>query len=343
MKQIIQNDRVYILAEIAQSYEGNVETLIDISKGACGAGADGIMFQVVLADELAVKNYTHYRLFQSLEMPDETWARVIKTIHADGKMAVGEVFGKKSAELMVKNGIDALKIHASDLSNLPLLDSVGEMGKAILLSIGGAYHEEIEQAIAVLTNSGTNKEIILMHGYQACPTAIDETHLGKMRYIEQKYDLPIGYSDHVAGCIDNDHTKMNENSYYMPLVALGAGAKLIEKHIIIDRSKAWEDYESAISVDEFGRFVQLIRTYEKCMGKKDLLLNTSENNYRKAAKKHIVAAEKILKGNVITEAMITYKRIENKDNGICNLHDVIGKTVKTDLNIDDPVTDSLLI
>ena len=343
MKKIIENDRVYILAEIAQSYEGNMETLVDISKGACGAGADGIMFQVVLADELAVKNYVHYGLFKSLEMTDETWESAIKAIHSEGKMAVGEIFGKKSAEMMVRNDIDALKIHASDLSNLPLLKIVGKMDKPILLSIGGAYPEEIDQAIMVLTNSGTINEIILMHGYQACPTAIDETHLGKMRYLEEKYDLPIGYSDHVAGCVDNDHTKMNENSYYMPLVALGAGAQLIEKHIIMDRSKVWEDYESAISVYEFVRFVQLIRTYEKCMGRRDLLLNTSENNYRKAAKKHIVAAENILKGNIITEAMITYKRIENKQYGIYSLDDVIGKTAKTDLNIDDPVTAGLLI
>jgi sialic acid synthase SpsE len=341
MKKILKEKSVFILAEVAQSYEGSIETLMEISKKACGAGVDGVMFQVVFADELAVKGYAHYSLFKSLEMPRSDWAKVIEVIHERKKLALGEVFGKRSVDLMLDLSVDALKIHASDLSNIPLLKYIGNTKLPILLSIGGGYEAEIEEAVKVLQENGT-EELILLHGYQACPTKIEDTHLEKIRYAEDIYKLPVGYSDHIAGSVDGDFRNINELAYYLPLVALGEGAKLIEKHIMLDRSKAWEDYESALSADEFDHFVKLIRTFEGCMGERNLMLNATEEIYRKGAKKCLVASEKITKGTTLTEDKVVFKRIQNPGEGIINISEVLGKIVLSDLKCDDPILKTIL-
>ncbi len=341
MKNLIHNDKIFLLAEIAQSYEGNVDTLLEISEKACEAGVDGVMFQVVYADELVVPNYSLYDFFQSLKLPEENWKQVINTIHNNGKLAVGEVFGKYSADLMHDLGIDCLKIHAADLSNLPLLRHIGSFDLPVLLSIGGAFDKEISAAIKALKETG-NPEIVLLHGYQKCPTSIPDTNFFKMKELEDQFGLSVGYSDHIAGCNDNDIKSINELSYYFPLIALGAGARLIEKHIILDRTKAWEDYESALTVEEFQRFINLIRIAEASLGTKSLALNEAEHSYRIPAKKYIVANQDIPKNTMLSENLIAFKRIQNPDEGLPNIEDIIGKKVQQDLKVNDTINNNIL-
>jgi len=334
---IIRKDRIFILAEVAQSYEGIIETLLEISSRACQSGVDGVMFQVVFADELAVEDYVHYDLFKSLEMPKKNWKQVIDIIHGQNKLALGEVFGKRSAELMLELGADAFKIHASDLSNIPFLKEIGKSNKPILLSVGGALMEEIEEAVKILKKNGV-PELVLLHGYQLCPTEISDTRFSKMKLIIDTFQLPIGYSDHIAGCVDSKVSCPNELAYYLPLIAVGAGAQLIEKHIILDRSKAWEDYESALSCDEFQKFVNLIRAFEQCQGLPNFELCQSEKMYRKNTKKCIVASKIIPDGTILTEDCITFKRIEKPEEGITNINSVIGRKTAEKIQIDDPIT-----
>ncbi|RJR40141.1 MAG: hypothetical protein C4576_20345 [Desulfobacteraceae bacterium] len=341
MKALLKEDSVFILAEVAQSYEGSIETLNETSRRACSAGVDGVMFQVVFADELAVKDYSYYGLFKSLEMPRNHWEKVLSVIHQSGKLSLGEVFGKRSVDLMFDLGADALKIHASDLSNIPLLEYVGGTGLPILLSVGGAFESEIYEAVTSLRKGGA-MELILLHGYQACPTEIQDTHLGKLKSLKDTFRLPVGYSDHIAGCVNGDFRKVNELAFYLPLVALGEGAQLIEKHIMLDRSKAWEDHESALSADEFERFVTLLRTFECSRGKYDLNLNPTEETYRNGARKCIVAAEHIARNSILTAGQVAFKRIKNPEEGITSLQQVVGKHVLSDLAPDDPITRSIL-
>ena len=339
MKKIINKENVFILAEVAQSYEGNIDVLVDTSEKTCQAGADGIMFQVVFADELAVKDYVHYNLFKSLEMPQKNWQRVIQSIQHKKKLAFGEVFGKRSVDMMMNLGIDALKIHASDLSNLPFLKYVGTLKVPVLLSVGGGYDAEIKTAIRVLEDGGV-EELILMHGYQACPTDIRDTHLAKMQALQNIYGLPVGYSDHIAGCHDGNVKHLNELALYLPLVAIGAGAKVIEKHIMRDRAKAWEDHESALIPEEFSTFVKLIRALESSLGEKNTKFYAPETAYRQNAKKYLVAAHKIQKGTKLKEGMVAFKRIANPSTGLTNLEEAVGKIAAWDLDTDDPIQSS---
>ena len=340
MTKIINNEHVFILAEVAQSYEGDIDILVQIAQKACLAGVDGVMFQVVFADELTVPEHACYNLFQSLEMPNESWKKVIDVIHAEDKLAIGEIFGNKSLDMMVRLEIDGLKIHAADISNHALLYRIGQTKLPALLAVGGAYKSEIQSAIKALKDGGS-QEIVLLYGYQLCPTQVEDSHLNKISPLEKEFNLPVGFSDHLAGCIDNKIDNVNEMAFYFPLIAIGAGAKLIEKHIILDRTKAWEDYESAITAKEFIKFVELVRTYEKSLGTKDITINNAEGIYRTGAIKYVVASRNIAVNTILSEKDVIYKRVTNPEEGIPHMSDILGKIVNQDVNENQTITKNL--
>ena len=341
MDSIIREGRVFILAEIAQAYEGSKEVLVDICDRACRAGVDGVMFQVVAADEIATPGYTHYALFKGLEMAENAWRAAIDTIHQHGKKAVGEVFGPATASLMQALQIDMIKIHASDMNNRSLLSHIAGFRIPVLLSVGGARESEIETAVRLLTEGGS-PEVVLMHGYQSCPTAIADSHLFKIKALKRRFGLPVGYSDHIAGCVQDDFQQANQLANYLPLIAIGAGAQLVEKHIILDRSKAWEDYESALDASEFMPFVTLIRQLETAAGKDDLHCNAAEEAYRTAARKCLVAARELKAGTVLAERDIALKRIADPETGMVEINTMLGRELKVDLEKDATINQTVV-
>ena len=338
-KLLFDNEKIFILAEIAQSYEGEINVLLDIIDGLSVAKTNGIMFQVVYADELVVPDNDYYDLFAKLEMENNDWKKVIEKIQAQKIFAVAEIFGKKSFNTMMEYGIDAVKIHASDLTNEPFLKYIGNYNIPVLLAVGGGKENEIKKAISLLNKK--NKEIVLMHGYQKGPTPISDTHFFKIPSLMEKFSLPVGYSDHIAGFKNSDYSIVNDIAIHFPLISIGAGARLIEKHVILDRSKKWEDYESALTTAEFIDFVKLVRETQNSMGSKSISCNETEENYRVAIKS-IVAKKEIESGVILTEDHIVFKRVNQNINSIKNINDVIGYKTKKSIKINDPITNEKL-
>jgi len=342
MNTFIHESKIAIVAEMAQSYEGSLEVAEKIATGVCKAGVDAVMFQVVYADELAVTDNNRYDLFRSLELSADSWKLIIDIVHDAGGLAFGEIFGKHSTDVVLEGDIDGIKIHAADISNLPLLRYVGKTNLPILLSIGGSSEDEIRTAIKILRDSG-NGEVILMHGYQLCPTSLEDTHLLKISALSATFGLSVGYSDHIAGCVDGDIRRINPLALTIPLLAIGAGAKVIEKHVILHRKRKWEDHESALTPEEFIDFVALIRNCEKALGEKNITLNNAELAYRVSARKYIVAAYELKAGTTLTEEHIVFKRIEKPEEGIVSSLDVIGKKLCHPLRYNDVIKSDNLI
>lgn len=341
-KKLIEKDKITVVAEIAQSYEGNIDVLLETCKRLCLAGVEWIMFQAIYADELAVPSNRNYKLFQKLELSEENWKFVIGEIHKDGGRAIGEVFGEKSINVLLNAGIDALKIHTADLSNLPLLRYVGGLKKSIMLGVGGSFENEIETAIAALRKTGS-PEIVLMHGYQLCPTSIADSNLLKIDCLSQRYNLPVGYSDHIAGSSEGDVSKPNPLANILPVVAMGVGAKLVEKHAMLDRSKAWEDYESALTPEEFREFIEILNEMYTALGNNKLDCNEAERIYRGTAKKSLVASRDISEGTRLGENDLWFRRIADPSEGIVNSKEVIGKKIKKALSLNDVIKRDNLI
>jgi N,N'-diacetyllegionaminate synthase len=331
-KKFLEPGRTFIIAEIAQSYEGSFEDASALVTAASQAKADAVKFHLFFADELAVPAYEHYALFRRLEFTVKQWGDLAALARSLGLAFFADVLGPDGLRVLDEIGADGLKIHATDMENLTLLRAVGITRRPVLLACGGATTGEIATAIRTLRQAGS-REICLLHGFQASPTAPEDSRLLRMHALARTFDLPAGYADH----IDGEH----ELARVWPLVAVSAGASVIEKHLTLNRSAQKEDYISALNPDEFRTMVDWIRLVERGLGRDDFDLAQAEAAYRLAARKRTVAVRELKAGTTVSEADIALKR--TPDSSAASRPDqVVGRTLREPVPIHGAVGDQVL-
>lgn len=316
--QLFSSKRVLIIAEMANSHEGDLERAKTITEAAAKAGANAIKYQKFTADELAERDHENYKLYKRLEMSEKKWLELIRFAKKAGLRVFVDVFGIKSTQSIL-HVVDGIKIHSADMTNPTLLRLLAGHDKPILLSTAGCYLNEIDEALKVLGSKP--KEIALMHGFQGYPTDISDVNLNRMKKLYEKYGLPIGIMDHVSG-----DSKL---SVIIPLLGISAGATIVEKHITLNRSLRGLDYYSALNPDEFADMVSKIRDTEKVLGSNKLDLPPNEISYRLAHKKNPIARRKIRKGAILNESLFEFKRTKVKNS--VSLYEFRGKKAAVDI------------
>lgn len=305
-------DKPFIIAEIAQGYEGSKKLAEIYVKAASSAGADAIKFQIFYADELALPDYRYYQLFKGLELPFELWERAVQESHEKGMEFYSDVFGKDSLKSLENIGADGYKIHTTDIDNTRLLELIAKTEKKVFLSIGGCAQDEVDRALKIL--KGCN--VTLMYGFQAEPTELEDNNLGRIPLLKSIYGLPVGFQDHTAGD--------SEFALILPFVAIGLGVDVIEKHLTISRTARIEDYISALTPEEFAKWSALIREAYKSIGKNEWNLTDKEMQYRQKVRRAICTVREIGKGELIKTDDLILKRTDNQ-NAIFEMSTVVGK------------------
>ena len=315
---------ITIIAEIAQGFEGNFEQSKLLIKAAAKAGADAVKFQMVYADELSTVDYKHYSLFKELEMSDAQWESLKYYALSFGTKLIVDVFGVKSLKTAEKININTIKVHGTDVTNLGLLKAIAiSPVKNVILGLGGAYWAEIEKAIKILKH----KDLILLCGFQGYPTKTEDNHIVRMHLIKEKAksihdNFKMGYAD---------HPEDEKFASTICLIAVGAGAEVIEKHLTLGKVMEMEDFESALNPDEFQAFVTQLKTGNNALGnfieEEDFGMSEAEKTYRKNVRRDVVAQKEIKQGETLNAQNVTLKRTAKKDT-IKRLELVLGKTVK---------------
>ena len=174
-------------------------------------------------------------------------------------------------------------------------------------------YREIEEALAVLEENGVrHNDIIILHCNTEYPTPMEDVNLRAMQSIAERFHVEVGYSDHTRGI-------------EVPIAAVALGASVIEKHFTLDKNMIGPDHKASLEPDELKRMVSSIRNIEKALGDAEKRITPSEVKNVEVARKSIVAASKIEKGEIFTEQNLTVKR---PGNGISPMQwlDVVGKT-----------------
>lgn len=324
--------RVLVVAELAQSYEGSFAGAEALIRAAASAKADAVKFQVFSADELAVPSYQHYELFQKLEFTAAQWDNLFGLARNLKLLVFADVLGLDGLKMLDALHIDGLKIHASDILNIPLLEAVGRTGRPAFLSCGGSTYGEISEAIRVLREAGS-KSLCLLHGFQASPTAPEDSRFLCLKALRRSFEVPVGYADH----IDAGHPLARQ----WPLIALGVGVEVIEKHLTLNRSDQKEDYISALNPYEFAQMVEWIRLGEAGLGRADFDLTPAETAYRQGFRKRVVAAHTLEAGRTLTLADVALKRVPG-DFGLSDLRAAIGGTLVRAVSQHAPIDAGLL-
>jgi sialic acid synthase SpsE len=343
-KTIGDNYPSYIIAEMAWSHDGSVEKAKAIIKGASDAGADAISVHVTSIKDYMVRDYgstaggsvsagtekeTIYDYLNRVNLKEGDWEGLFSYARDSGLAVCAMPNDMQSLNLCTRLLPDSYVIHASCFVEEGLVSEVAKQKKPVILRIGGATLGEIENTINLIRKCGT-EEIILLHGVQLYPTKVEDTRLKLIPTLKAIFGLPVGLADH----IDADSILAT----IVPLVALGFGANVIEKHMTHDRSMKGEDYESALNPDEFKALVGYIREVQKAYGTTSFeALSAEELRYRQVSRKRTVAARIIKKGEKIGKEDILFKR---SDEGVSPDESkfITGRTANQDIKEDESIT-----
>lgn len=248
-----------------------------------------------------------------LELSDEEHYEVYKYAKSLGLDFVETLCAKGCLSLLKLFTPDRLKVASRDLTNLPLLEAMAETKIPIILSTGMSGKKELDEALNVITKYHDN--ISILHCVSQYPTEPDNLNLLTIKYLQKHYpQYTIGFSDHTIGIA-------------APIVAVGMGAKIIEKHITIDRGMKGTDQKGSLGPQGVWRMVRDIRLAEHWMGEEDLYIDKSVAASRVKLERSIASNKDLEVGHVITEDDV---HMLSPGDGFKwdQLNDVIGKTIK---------------
>jgi N,N'-diacetyllegionaminate synthase len=289
---------VFIIAEAAQGYEGVPALAKLLVRAASVGGADAVKFQIVYADELATPAYRYYDLYRQLEMTRDDWAGIAAEARKSGLHLIFDVFGPESLRLALDLGA-AVKLHSADFFNDELVSAALEQARELFLSIGGITADELEAFLE--RHNRSSSRITVMFGYQAEPTNIQDNHLSRLLVLQSRFpQVKFGFMDHADG--------ESDEATWLGAMAVAMGARVVEKHVTLERALKMEDYVSALSGPEFARYVARIRSAELALGANTLELSLGEREYRTRSVKVVVTRAELRAGVPIPPASLVTLR-----------------------------------
>ena len=292
--------KVFIIAELSANHNGSIEVALETIKAAKRAGADCIKLQTYTADTLTIdsdkedflikgtiwegKNY--YQLYQEAYTPWEWHQALFEEAKNQGLICFSSPFDTTAVDFLESLNVPAYKIASFEITDVPLIEYVASKGKPIILSTGIAEIEDIELAIDACKRMG-NHDIALLKCTSSYPAPIEEANMIMVQDLATRFGVISGLSDHTMGST-------------VPVVATCFGAKIIEKHFILDREIGGPDASFSMDEAEFTAMVKAVREAESAIGKVDYTL-TEKQAKGKDFSRSLYVVEDIKEGEVITE------------------------------------------
>jgi sialic acid synthase SpsE len=330
----------YVVAEAGSNHDGDLgqaKALIDL---AADAGADAVKFQVFSGASLyssktprfsyleGVSDLDTQKLLASVEMPREWLPDLAAHAAGCGIAFFAAPFDDDAIEQLDAVGVPAYKIANYELVDVHLIRRVAERGRPVLLSVGMATLDEVQDALAAVAAGGAT-EVALLRCAALYPAPPAIMNLRAMATMRETFGVPVGLSDHSEGI-------------EIPLGAAGMGMDLLEKHFTLDRSLPGPDHRFALEPDELRALVRSVRAVEAAHGDGQLSgPSPEEEEMHRLARRSVIAARPIAAGATIERADLVVKRpgfgIKPKD-----LDQVVGRVARVDIEFDDVITWDML-
>jgi pseudaminic acid synthase len=291
---------VFIIAELSANHNGSIEVALETIKAAKRAGADCIKFQTYTADTITIDSTKDdflikgtiwegknlYKLYQDAFTPWEWHETLFKAAEAEGLICFSSPFDKSSVDFLESLNVPAYKIASFEITDIPLIEYVASKGKPVIISTGIAEIEDIELAIDACKRMG-NDDIALLKCTSSYPAPIEEANMIMVQDLATRFGVISGLSDHTMGAT-------------VPVVATCFGAKIIEKHFILDREIGGPDASFSMNEEEFTAMVKAIREAEKAIGVVDYTL-TEKQAKGKDFSRSLYVVQDIKAGEIITK------------------------------------------
>jgi pseudaminic acid synthase len=325
----IMNQRVLIIAELSANHNGNLETAIETIRAAKRAGADAIKLQTYTPDTITIdcdkvdfkikgtiwEGKNLYNLYKEAYTPWEWHEELFRVAEEEGLTCFSSPFDKTAVDLLEELNTPAYKIASFEITDIPLIEYVASKGKPVIISTGIAGIEDIELALDACRRMG-NEQIILLKCTSSYPAPVEEANLAMIPDMARRFGVISGLSDHTLGIT-------------VAVAATVLGARVIEKHFILDHSVGGPDAAFSLDEKEFTAMVKAVREAEKAVGVVDYTLTEKQRKGRDFCRS-LYAVEDIKAGEIITE-----KNVRSIRPGFGmhprHYHEVLGKRARMDM------------
>jgi N-acetylneuraminate synthase len=325
---------IYVIAEAGVNHDGSVEDAARLIDAAAAAGADCVKFQTFRAEALASARATkadyqkrttdpaesQQAMLGRLELPTKAYRTLIDRAGQRGIDFLSTPFDPPSLDFLISDlQLPRIKVGSGDLNSAPMLLEIASAGKEVILSTGMATLSEVEEALSVLAfgyasqpgrpsreafaaawsvpavRAAINGKVVLLHCTTEYPAPIESVNLAAMDTLAATFGLPVGYSDHTLGI-------------EIAVAAAARGAAIIEKHLTLDRGRKGPDHAASLEPDDFRRMVAAIRAVEAALGDGRKVPQPGELANLPIARKSLVAARTIAKGEAFSAENLAFKR-----------------------------------
>jgi N,N'-diacetyllegionaminate synthase len=323
-----------IIAEAGVNHNGDLAAAKRMALEAKQAGADVVKYQTAVP-ELVVSRHAGKAEYQKRTTGDsESQLEMVRRLHfgfaahrelkaycdSIGMEYLSSAFDLPSAEFLAGLDLRFAKVPSGEITNLPYLEATAAAGKPVLLSTGMSTLPEIEDALAVLESGGAG-EVTLLHCNTQYPTPVGDANLLAMRELAEVFARPVGYSDHTAG-------------WLCDVAAAALGAVVIEKHFTLDKGLPGPDHKASLDVPELTEMVRAVRLCEAALGSGHKRPTASERPNIDIARKSIVAARPIRRGETLSAENLACKRPGTGLSPMC-WREVLGSKAARDFCADE--------
>lgn len=333
----MNNDKVFIIAELSANHGGQLEIAKETVRAAKRAGADAIKLQTYTADTITlnvkndlfkIKQGTHwdgqylYDLYTDASLSWDWHKPLFEVAKEENLICFSSPFDKTAVDFLETLNVPVYKIASFEITDIPLIEYVASKKKPIIISTGIAGLEDIELALETCFKAG-NKDITLLQCTSEYPAIPEHANLLMIPDLKERFKVKVGLSDHTMGI-------------EAPVIATALGAKVIEKHFILDKKIGGPDAHFSLDENEFKQMVDAVRMAEKMLGKVNYELTDKKLKNREFSRSLFVA-EDIKKDEVFTEKNI---RSVRPGYGLHTkyLKDVIGRISKRDIEKGTPLS-----
>lgn len=315
---------VIVIAEIGINHEGDTDQCSRLIEEAAATGADAIKLQTVDPDENYAPGSPSHKLFSRGYLSPDATANAFRQARSLGMEAL-TVTGLRTFDWVERLNPAAYKISSSTLFHYPMLKRAAGTNRALLMSTGMAEISDIDEAIDWVKECGSTY-IGLFQCTSIYPAPQDSLDLRTIGFLRDRYGVPTGFSDHSMGI---------EAS----VLAVAAGASMIEKHFSLDPSRPEFDHQISLDPSQFGKMVERIREAETMLGTREKRLLPTAIDVSRNMRRYLVASVDIPVGHILTGDDIGIMRLGDGRVGLHSRHfdDLVGTTAKTDIHKFEPL------
>jgi N,N'-diacetyllegionaminate synthase len=309
-------NRVFVIAEAGVNHNGSLDMALRLVDAARDAGADAVKFQTFRAEDVvtptaATADYqrsntgetSQFDMIKKLELDEAQHARVARHCRDAGIEFFSTPFSEDAVAMLVRLGVQRIKLPSGEITNKPLLECAAETGLPLLMSSGMATMDEVHTAIgwiaarwkALKLPPPSASTLTLMHCTSAYPAPAHALNLRAIATMAQETGLPTGYSDHSQGI-------------EAAMAAVALGATVIEKHLTLDNELPGPDHRASADPQDFAAMVKGIRLVEQMRGNGAKVPQPIEQNTRDVARRSVVVVRDLPRGHLLAAADLALRR-----------------------------------